>query len=433
MKKNILLKQSFIYLSSNILNASIPFVLLPVFSYYLSTEEYGKIAIFQILLSGLNAIIGLNTTGAASRKFFDTKDNKILIQYNNSSFIILFLSSIVIFILFYLFSDSFISFFNIPKEWLVFAIFSSTLDYILRFKLTQLQIRNKAFQYGAIQVSNSFLSFTISIFLIVFLNFGAEGRIYGILITSFVTAILCFISLYKNNLLSTKESSLFYIKDNLYFGIPLAPHILGVFLLSSIDRFIINKEYGLSEAGIYMMAVQVSLAIILVFDALNKTFMPYLFQQLTNVNMNTEIKNKIIIYSYIFFIFCIISGLLASIISPYIISFIAGSKYLKAQEIVFWLCIGQSFQGLYLVVTNYITYVKKTYLLSLITIISGCINIILIFILIRKYELIGVSYAFCISMFIRFILTWAVSNWVYPMPWNILKLTYFNNKHKKRI
>ncbi|EOG2428004.1 oligosaccharide flippase family protein [Proteus mirabilis] len=433
MKKNNLLKQSVIYLSSNVLNASIPFILLPVFSYYLSTEEYGKIAIFQIILSGLNAIIGLNTTGAASRKYFDTKNKKILVQYNNSSFIILFLSSIIMFILFYSFSGSFISFFNIPKEWLLFAIFSSTLDYILRFKLTQLQVRNKAFQYGVIQVSNSFLSFTISIFLIVFLNFGAEGRIYGILITSLITAILCFISLCKNNLLSIKENPFFHIKDNLYFGVPLVPHILGVFLLSSIDRFIINKEYGLSEAGIYMMAVQVSLAIILVFDALNKTLMPYLFHQLTTINTNIEIKNKIILYSYIFFIFCILSGLLAAIISPYIINFIAGPKYLKAQEIVFWLCIGQSFQGLYLVVTNYITYVKKTYLLSLITIISGIINIILIFILIKKYGLVGVSYAFCISMFIRFILTWATSNWVYPMPWNIFKSTYFINKYKKRI
>ncbi|HGN9343496.1 TPA: oligosaccharide flippase family protein, partial [Morganella morganii] len=85
-------QQSVIYLTTNILNALLPFILLPIFSRFLSTEEYGKIAIFQLIISGLNAFIGLNTIGAASRKFFDNPPESELQHYNNSSFILLFYS-----------------------------------------------------------------------------------------------------------------------------------------------------------------------------------------------------------------------------------------------------------------------------------------------------------------------------------------------------
>lgn len=43
-----LLRGASVYLTSNILNSAIPFLLLPILTRYLSTEEYGKIAMFQI-------------------------------------------------------------------------------------------------------------------------------------------------------------------------------------------------------------------------------------------------------------------------------------------------------------------------------------------------------------------------------------------------
>ncbi|MEM8258410.1 polysaccharide biosynthesis protein, partial [Morganella morganii] len=81
--KNTFLKQSSIYLFSNILNALIPFILLPFFSQYLDTEAYGKIAIFQLIITGLGAIIGLNTVGAASRYYFEKSSFRQKILYNN--------------------------------------------------------------------------------------------------------------------------------------------------------------------------------------------------------------------------------------------------------------------------------------------------------------------------------------------------------------
>ncbi|HIH5998879.1 TPA: lipopolysaccharide biosynthesis protein, partial [Proteus mirabilis] len=67
-------KTASIYVLSNIINAAIPFLLLPVITKYLSQEEYGQAAMFQSLVLGLAAFVGLNIQGFSIRKYFDKND-----------------------------------------------------------------------------------------------------------------------------------------------------------------------------------------------------------------------------------------------------------------------------------------------------------------------------------------------------------------------
>ena len=79
--------------------------------------------------------------------------------------------------------------------------------------------------------------------------------------------------------------------------------------------------------------------------------------------------------------------------------------------------LGQVFNGMYLMVTNYIFFSKRTGLLSIATMFSGVVNLVLLLILIRQFGLEGAAYAFCISMGLRFLLTWFVAQKRHPMPW----------------
>ena len=96
---------------------------------------------------------------------------------------------------------------------------------------------------------------------------------------------------------------------------------------------------------------------------------------------------------------------------------IAGQKYAQASEVIGWLALGQGFGGMYLMVTNYIFYSKRTGMLSVATISSGLINIALLYILVRNYGIKGAAIAFCMSMLIRFLLVWWIANRQHPMPW----------------
>ena len=206
-----------------------------------------------------------------------------------------------------------------------------------------------------------------------------------------------------------------YLREILAFGIPLIPHSAGLFLLSAVDRFFINSQLGLAQVGIYMVAVQLSSAMGLIFDAINNAYVPWLFERLSG--NNHEEKRQIVKWTYRYFLVLIGVVAVAFVIGPALLVLIAGEEYREAGDIIGWLAMGQAFNGMYLMVTNYIFYSKKTGRLSLATICSGLINVGLLLTLISLFGLKGAAIAFAVSMGFKFFLTWIMSHRSYPMPW----------------
>lgn len=409
-------KNSTIYLVSNILNSIIPFLFLPILTRVLSPEEYGQVAMFQMLIMGLVAFVGLNTVGAAGRKYYDHDMKKEeLATFNGSCIHVLGLTTFLALLLSVIFSDSLSYFLSIPKAWVFSAITFSALNYILQLRLNQWQIRGAALHFGTLQVTNGLLNVGLSLILILFLNHGPQGRIEGQVITVMIFAVISSYLLVKDGLLKPFTWKRDYIYESLKFGVPLVPHVFGMFLLSTIDRFFINKELGLEQAGIYMVVVQVSLVFNIIFDAINKAYVPWLYETLKR-NIKGE-KEKVVRYTYLYFFLLVAIAPVPFIIGPWIISTIAGGNYNVSGTLIGFICLGQIFGGMYLMVTNYIFYSKRNTGLSVITLCSGAINVGLLLYLIERYGLEGAAYAFSISMFIRFLMTWAYSNKVVNMPW----------------
>ncbi|MEZ9778959.1 lipopolysaccharide biosynthesis protein, partial [Vibrio sp. 10N.261.54.A5] len=221
--------------------------------------------------------------------------------------------------------------------------------------------------------------------------------------------------LFKLNYVSLELPKTSEMLDSLKFGVPLIPHILGMYVLTTIDRVIINNKLGLDNAGVYMLAYQLSLVAYMVFDALNKAYVPWLYEKLKRNNAGE--KKSIVKQTYQYFVFLFIISLLMFPIIPFLVDFIVGENFKGVGNIVRWILIGQVFVGMYLMVVNYIFYSKDTRLLSMITIFSGGFHIGLTVILVDYFGLIGVAYAFSIAMFIRFLLTWFVAMKKFKMPW----------------
>lgn len=411
-----LIKNSSIYLISNITNAAIPFFLLPILTRYLTVEEYGQIAIFQMLLSALSTLIGLNSLGSAERKYYDKNINKSSLRHFNGSCIqIMIFSSLLCVILTVLFGEVLSHFLSIPISWIYLSILISSLSYVISLRLGQWQIRGNAISFGILQVSNSITNMILSLLLVISLKQGVAGRIDAQLISALILALVSLFLLYKNKLIILLTYQKKYILEALYFGIPLIPHSIGFFFLNVIDRYFINKELGLAQAGIYMVAVQLSSVLSILFDAINKAYIPWLFDVLSKNNY--FYKKKIVRYTYLYFLLLIFLSIIPFIIGPVAITLIAGEKYIESGYIIGWLCLGQIFGGMYLMVTNYIFYSKKTGRLAIITISTGLVNIFLLLTLLHNFGLIGAAYAFAISKLIQFLLTWLLASKLVEMPW----------------
>lgn len=413
--KSNFLSSSVVYLFSNILAAAVTFALLPILTRYLSPTEYGQVAIFQTLLAGLGAFIGISAQGAAGVKYYDDHLSKPELKYFiGNCFLVLASTTAFAFLFAIIFARSFSNWLAIDTQWLLLSIVVSSATFIVAMRMGQWQVRKQARNYGAFQVSQSLLNMLLSLLVVVYFLQGAAGRIWVLGSIPLIFAVGALFLLYKDGLLGFAWRPN-YLREILAFGVPLIPHAAGLFLLSSVDRFIINDKLGLAQVGIYMVAVQIAAAMGLVFDAINNAYVPWLFERLKRNQI--EEKKQIVRWTYAYCIALLGVVALAFVIGPPLLILIAGERYSAAADIIGWIALGQAFNGMYLMVTNYIFYSKRTGLLSLSTITAGLINVGLLFVLISFMGLKGAAVASAIAMALKFLLTWFVAHLRHPMPW----------------
>jgi O-antigen/teichoic acid export membrane protein len=419
LRFNSLLTGSATYLVSNILNAAIPFALLPVLTRYLEPSQYGQVAMFQILLGALGAFVGLNVVGAAGRKYYDSVSSDEIQRFIAACLQILIASTAVILLITLFCHEKLSLWFNLDANWIFAAVLVSMASVVVDLRLGQWQVRKQARLYGALQIAQSSTNMALSLLLVIYFVQGANGRIEAQVLTSAAFLFFSGFLLHRDKLFALMTWSPRLISEALHFGAPLIPHVFGGFLLISADRFIINQTLGLESTGIYMVAVQFSLAFAITFDAINRAFVPWLFERLKR-DVYSE-KLQIVRYTYAWYLFIFIGVALAFWLGPWLVLLIAGEKYAQAGEIIGWLALGQGFGGMYLMVTNYIFYSRRTGILSLMTVGSGLLNILLVVALAPMMGLEGAAVAFSISMGLRFVLVWWVAQKKHPMPW-----FYFN-------
>lgn len=416
LKSNSFLSGSAIYLLSNILHAVVPFILLPVLTRYLSPAEYGEVAMFQTLLGALGAFIGLSVVGAAGRKYYDNNlTDTEMGQYIGACLQVLLVSTALVFTLMFFLRESLSAWLGLDEKWVLWAVGLAAFTVMVGLRLGQWQVRKKAISYGAAQVSKSILDMGLSLLFVVVLLFGASGRISAQIMAVGMFAVFSLWLLKRDQLLTVFVWNTGFHREIIRFGLPLIPHVSGVFLLASVDRFVINAELGLAEAGVYMVAVQLAAGVALLFDAINKAYVPWLFEKLKENDLQQ--KKKIVRYTYLWYLVIIAGAGAGFVVGPWLVRLVAGPGYEQAGDIIGWLLLGQAFGGMYLMVTNYIFYSRRTGMLSIATITSGLINLGLLILLIKLLGLTGAAVSFSVAMAIRFLLTWWVAQKRHPMPW----------------
>lgn len=410
-----LVSGSVVYLISNVLNAAIPFLLLPVLTRYLSPTEYGEVTMFITLIAALGAVTGLNTVGSANRKYYDhgLSGNEFAL-FIGSCLQILVVSSLLVFLVLWTFQDRLAHWLALQPHWVLWAGVASTTTFIIRLRLGQWQVREQAKSYGILQVSWSLMNMLLSLLLVVGFSLGVGGRAVGILAAGLAFAALAIYLLVRDGLLAIAWKPT-QVKEALAFGVPLTPHVAGLFLLSAVDRVVITNELGVAQTGLYYVAAQLAGALGILFNAFNQAYVPWLFERLRRDRVDD--KRRIVRLTYAYFAATLLMAAIMFLFGPFIVRTLAGAQYAEAGAVIGWIALGYAFVGMYLMVTNYVFYSKRTGLLSLATISVGIIYIGLLVVLVNRIGLVGAGIAFALAMAIRFLLVWWIAQIRHPMPW----------------
>lgn len=412
LKEN-LFKGFAIYLGSSIINKAIPFFLLPILTQYLSAEEYGTLAIYQVMISIGLPLVGMNMQNNISRNFFNkTKEYVAKMVFNlclvltGTTVIVLLLISV------YLLAGG--THFSIPQRWIYALPLISFMGMLNLFNLNILRNRKRALEYGGFEISKTFIDLSLTILLIVVYGFSWEGRATGILISTVVIGLISVYRIWKSGYFLF-EIDKAQIKEILRISLPLIPHALGGVILTLGDRVFIDQMVSTSALGVYTVGYQFGMMVILISGAFNKTWTPWVYELLAK--NNEENKKTIVKATYLVSAAFIILALVVTGISYYLLPFMTAAEYHGAFVYVIWVALGYAFFGMYTLVFPYGVHVGKTSYLGVITFSAAIINLAANYFLIKANGVIGAAQATLISYVYMFLAVWWFSNKLYPMPW----------------
>ncbi|MGJ0357245.1 lipopolysaccharide biosynthesis protein [Aliarcobacter cryaerophilus] len=410
----MIFRNSFIFIFFELVNKSIPFLLLPILTRYLTPYDYGIIASFLGLVSFLVIFIGLSGHGAINVNFFQLDKDK-LGSYIVNVLVILILTTFFTLIIVIIFSSFIEHKLVITLEWQILAIITAFGQFITLVNLSLWIVEGKPIQFGIYQSLQTILITLISIILIIGYSFNWKGQLLAIVIATLVLSFLSIIVLYKRGYLSLKIEKT-YIKDFLKFSLPLVPHDFGAWLRVQGDKFIIIYFVGISSTGLFSIGQQMGVIMSILTSSINKTLSPILYKILSQ-EVTYDTKKKIVKISYLLFLGIILIGFLLIFLLELLYPYFLGAEFQDSLFLTKLIVIGFIFEGFYFVVVNYIFYFKKTAILSTITFLISILHILLSFILVYLFGILGAGYAFLISGIVQFISIWYLSNRIYKMPW----------------
>jgi len=406
-------KQILSYSGVNIINASVPFLLLPILTRCLSPSDYGILSLVQLLMALAFPIV-LNAQSLITIEYSNLSVNKFK-KLISSILFFAFAGFIVLELGFYLLSDYIYEYFFLPDRLLLFIpvfLLFQVIPILIPFIF---QAKKQPFNFGKFKISLTIFNIGLSLFFVMYLNYGWEGRLWGIVGSFAVFNLIGLYLLMKIDLLSfnlDKDS----IMQVFRYGIPLIPHAIAAVLISGSSRFFLADIMGVKEVGVFAVSFQVASSIYIIMSSINLAWSPHLFERL-NKTPTMDVKLKIIKQSYQIMLFMIIIVVVFLVFSQFIFHVFIDESYHSGLLVSRILAIGFLFQGFYFMFTNYIFYSKKTKYLSFITLFSSIIVVLSNFYFINLIGVLGAAYALVISYMALCLLTAYFANKLVPMPW----------------
>lgn len=383
------------YTMGNMLIKGIPFLTLPIFTRLLSTADFGIYNTYISYESVLGILLGFGISGTVKIAKTDYNDN--FEEYISSVFHFLLLiggiSLLIINICGFFFDIKWMS--PLILNALILQSISTAIYGVMSSKYViegnYIQNLSIAFFMTSINIGSSLLLCYTFLY-----RERANARILGTCIGAVLTAIYILISQRKKAKLVWNSNANRYA---LKLGVPLIPHQLSVSLLSQCDKIMIQAMVGNSQAGIYGLAVNITMVLSVILSSVDNAWTPN-FYRLLETKKYRELKEK---NNFLVVVFMVLtSGSL--LVGPDIIHVMTEQEYWYSIYAFIPLTISVFINFMYIFSVGVEYFCKKTGYISLTTLICTIANVILNYFLIIQFGYIAAAYATCLSKLFLFIL-----------------------------
>lgn len=248
-KKKQLAKNTIIIFFGRVCTQLISFFLLPLYTSYLATKEYGTVDLIQTYVTLLVPIIPLELEMSIFRFLIDSrKSEKETNKLISNNFFILGIS-LSIFSILYIIVSSFVT---IPYRWLILV---DIIVCVLSGNFLQVARGfGKTLDYAISCILTGLTTVISNIILICFVHMQAEGMIISMALANFMCSLYLFIRLKLYSKINFKIVDFKQIKEMYKYSLPLIPNGISWWIVNVSDRSIISIVLGASANGLYAIS-----------------------------------------------------------------------------------------------------------------------------------------------------------------------------------
>lgn len=390
------LKNSSIYGIVSILQKTIGFFLLPLYTSYLTPQDYGITAVVGSIVSFLSIFYMLSLDGAISRFYFEYKDDEEKLKEfwgTNIFFIMinsLFLSTILLIFNKFLLQPLVKGVDFYPYIFL--GLISITLNPIYNIFQRTLQVEQNAKKYGLNNITYFIVNLTLTITFVVFLKLGAKGVLLSGAVTDVIFFIYTIIDFIPRVKISINKK---YLLESFRYSFPLIPHSLAGWTMAMVDRLFLNGIQNTSVVGLYNIGYQFGNILNILTTAVNQAYVPWFYEKMGEESSGKESIIKFAEYAIVIY------GFLAMGISLFgqeILRVMVSKSFRDGWKVIPFISFAYVFNGIYYFFVTPLFYNKKgTKFIPIGTLTSGGLNALFNYLFIPKYGMIGSAFASMLS------------------------------------
>ena len=259
-----LVKNTAIIGAGNIGIKAVQFLLLPLYTGLLTTEEYGKVDLFTTYGMLVALIFGLRLEQGVYRFLVDVRSDERKVSKLIGNILSIQLLAFVVFFL-----GGFAFGRVIETEERVLFLLFCILNIFHTFSLQLPRGLGNYKTYAVAGMVNAASTVVSNVFFLVVMNLRAEGLIYGYIVGYLVTIIY----IYSNTRIKFDMSS-FIVDKNiilpvLKYSIPLIPSEISWYIIRSSDRYVIRFFLGTSAVGLLAVSTKFSVILMEIYSIFN--------------------------------------------------------------------------------------------------------------------------------------------------------------------
>lgn len=396
-------KDTVIYGFGSLLPKAAGVVLMPIYTRFLSTADYGIYSLSMMIASMTGVVMALGQPGSITLHLRhkmaaegETRDLLFTVTVFVMAFGALLLG------LGYLVGPSLVPLLSKKGEltfepFVVLALLIAYAGLPLALIQAVNRAKGQARTHTLFQLAQFTVNTAFTLLFVVALRQGPAGSLKGTLVAACTVAPVALYLLARE---MRVRFSLTWLAASLRFGLPLVPHYFAGWLLAFADRALLARLGSMSEVGLYAVAYNLSMALNLFSTAINQAWGPIYY----DLSDSDEGRRMLPRLTSVYAAAVAAIAMAFTLLAPEALPILAAPAYAGARIVIPLVAAGYFFFALYMVVSTPIFYAKKTAYVPLVSGAAAALNIALNLWWIPLWGMMGaaaatlVSYAFMASV-----------------------------------